>query len=55
MLRSCHQAMAPGARIWLVEQVLEPGDTFARAKLLDLLMLALLEPRSARRKSAGHS
>ena len=33
--------MAPGARVWLVENVLAPDDAFAQAKLLDLLMLAL--------------
>lgn len=41
ILRACHRAMAPGARVWLVEQVIEPGAAYARAKLLDLLMLAL--------------
>ncbi|MDP9370468.1 MAG: hypothetical protein M3Q03_19735 [Chloroflexota bacterium] len=41
ILRVCHRAMAPGARVWLIEQVIEPGDAFARAKLLDLLMLVL--------------
>ena len=39
ILRACHRAMAPGARVWLVEQVIEPGDAFASAKLLGLLML----------------
>lgn len=36
-----HQAMSPGARLWIVEQVIEPGDGFDRAKLLDLHMLVL--------------
>ena len=41
ILRACHGAMAPGARIWLVERVVRPGDAFDRTKLLDLLMLVL--------------
>jgi hypothetical protein len=39
ILRACHQAMAPGARVWLVEQVLAPGDANDRVKFGDLLML----------------
>ena len=31
--------MAPGARLWLLEQVVPPGDAFDAVKLLDLLML----------------
>lgn len=45
ILRVCRAAMAPGARLWLVEQVIEPGDAFANAKLLGLLMLALFGAR----------
>ena len=41
ILRACHRAMAPGARVWLVERVVRPGDAFDRTKLLDLLMLVL--------------
>ena len=41
ILRTCHRAMVPGARIWLVEMVIQPGDNYERAKLLDLLMLVL--------------
>ncbi len=41
ILRTCHRAMAPGARLWLVEQVVQPGETYDRAKLLDLLMLVV--------------
>ncbi len=41
ILRACHRAMAPGARLWLVEQVVPPGDAYDRAKLLDMLMLVL--------------
>ncbi|MDP8907729.1 MAG: methyltransferase, partial [Chloroflexota bacterium] len=41
ILRACHQAMAPGARVWLVEQVVQPGDAYDGAKLRDLLMLVL--------------
>ena len=39
ILRTCHRAMAPGARVWLVEQVLAPGDANDRVKFGDLLML----------------
>ena len=41
ILRTCHRAMAPGARLWLIEQVVEPGDAFDAVKLLDMLMLVL--------------
>ena len=41
ILRACHRAMAPGARVWLVERVVRPGDAYDRTKLLDLLMLVL--------------
>lgn len=41
ILRACHRAMTPGARIWLVERVVRAGDGFDRTKLLDLLMLVL--------------
>jgi hypothetical protein len=41
ILRACHRAMAPGAKVWLIEQVVEPGDAYDRVKLLDLLMLVL--------------
>ena len=41
ILRACYQAMAPGARVWLIEMVVQPGDAFDRAKLLDMLMLVL--------------
>jgi hypothetical protein len=41
ILRSCHRAMRPGARIWLIEQVLSPGHSDTWTDLLDLLMLVL--------------
>jgi hypothetical protein len=41
ILRTCRRGMAPGARLWLVEQVIQPGDAYNRAKLLDMLMLVL--------------
>ena len=41
ILSACHRAMAPGARVWLVEMVIQPGDAYDRAKLLDLLMLVM--------------
>lgn len=39
ILRACHRAMVPGTRLWLIEQVVPPGDSFDAVKLLDLLML----------------
>ena len=41
ILRVCHRAMAPAARLWIIEQVIPPGDGFHRGKLLDLHMLVL--------------
>ncbi len=41
ILRACHRAMAPGAQVWIVEQVVQPGDAYDRTKLRDLLMLVL--------------
>ena len=41
ILGACHRAMAPGARLWLVEMVVQPGDAYDRAKLMDLHMLVL--------------
>lgn len=41
ILGNCHRAMAPGTRLWLVEQAIKPGDEYDRAKLLDMLMLVL--------------
>jgi hypothetical protein len=41
ILRACHRAMAPGARAWIVEQVVQPGDAYDRTKQRDLLMLVL--------------
>jgi len=45
ILRSWYRAMAPGARLWIVEQVIQAGDADDRAKLLDLLRLVLLGAR----------
>lgn len=45
ILRVCHQAMSPGARLWIVEQIVPPGDEFHRSKLLDLHMLVLFGAR----------
>lgn len=39
ILRTCRQAMKPGARLWIIEQAVPPGDAYNRAKTLDLLML----------------
>ncbi len=41
ILSTCHQAMAPGARLWLIEQVIQPGDDSVELTLLDLNMLML--------------
>lgn len=41
ILRTCHRAMRPGARIWLIEHVLTAADGDTYAPLLDLLMLVL--------------
>lgn len=41
ILAACHRAMAPGARLWLVEMAMRPGDAYDRAKLMDLHMLVL--------------
>jgi hypothetical protein len=45
ILRACHHAMAPGARIWLIEQVLTPGHADTWTDLLDLLMHVLFGAR----------
>lgn len=41
ILRACYQAMRPGARLWLIENVLAEGTAGASTHLLDLLMLVL--------------
>jgi len=41
ILRACYRAMAPGARVWIIERVVQPGDAYDRAKLADLMMLVL--------------
>jgi hypothetical protein len=41
ILRTCHRAMGAGGRLWLIEQVIDAGDGYQRAKLLDLHMLVL--------------
>ena len=41
ILRTCHRAMAPGARVWVIERVIEPGNAYDPAKLIDLLMLVI--------------
>jgi hypothetical protein len=45
ILRACHRAMAPGARVWLIERMLAAGDADYFTKLLDLLMLVLFGAR----------
>jgi hypothetical protein len=43
ILRVCHQAMAPGARLWLLERVMPLGDQIEPdLALFDLAMLTLL-------------
>ena len=41
ILGACYRAMRPGARIWLIGQILATGDGDPFAPLLDLLMLTL--------------
>ena len=41
ILHACHRVMAPGARPWLIEQVIQPGDDPVELTLLDLNMLML--------------
>ncbi len=41
ILRSCYQAMKPGARIWIFEGVMDQSDDYNRVQLVDLLMLVL--------------
>jgi hypothetical protein len=41
ILQSCHRAMAPGARLWLIEHALASGEADYWTRLLDLLMLVL--------------
>ena len=36
ILKNCHRAMLPGARLLLVEIVIPPGNEFSIGKLLDL-------------------
>src|SRR5919112_2043844 len=39
ILRTCHRAMVPGARLWVIEQVIEPGEDSVDLTLFDLNML----------------
>ena len=39
ILRTCHRAMTPGARLWLIEQVIEPKEDSVGVTMLDLMML----------------
>jgi O-methyltransferase domain len=48
ILRNCRTAMPAGARLLLIECVLEPGNAPAFGKLLDLEMLAVSEGGSER-------
>jgi hypothetical protein len=45
ILRRCHQAMAAGGRVLLIEPVVPPGDTPHASKFLDLVMLVLVGSR----------
>ncbi len=51
ILRNCASAMRPGARVWVIEQVLgdEPGATPAGVALLDLTMFLLFGARERAR------
>jgi len=41
ILRNCRDAMSPGARLVLVERVIEPGNSPSAAKLLDVSMMVI--------------
>jgi hypothetical protein len=45
ILGLCREAMAPGGRVLVVENVIEPGNQPSWGKLLDVNMLALLTGR----------
>jgi len=53
ILRVCHQAMAPGARLWLLEMVVPPDDQIdSNYTLFDLTELTLLGGKA--RTAAEH-
>jgi hypothetical protein len=41
ILKNCHQAMAPGATLIVVDTVIPPGNTPAMGKFIDLIMLVM--------------
>jgi hypothetical protein len=41
ILKGCHRAMTPGARLLVVEIIIPPGNNPSFGKLLDLLMLVM--------------
>ena len=45
LLSHCRQAMRPGGRVLVAEQVLQTGQTMSTAKLIDLQLMALLSGR----------
>ena len=40
LLSSCRRAMAPGARLLILEMVVPPGDEMHPSKMLDMLMIS---------------
>ena len=51
ILDNVRTAMAPGARIWVVDSVLDPGERNDLSKAVDMLMLALTEGGRERTQS----
>ena len=45
ILSNCRQAMRPGGRVLVAEQVLQTGKTMSTAKLIDLQLMAVLSGR----------
>ena len=43
ILRNCRAAMSKAARLLVVDVVLPPGNAFHPGKIMDMLMMALLE------------
>jgi hypothetical protein len=53
ILRTCHVAMRPGARIWILEGVPKPGDEPDLSKLLDLHMMVMFGARERTEAELG--
>jgi hypothetical protein len=53
LLALCRDAMAPGGRVLVVENIIEPGDRPSWAKLLDINMMALLTGKERTKEEFG--